>query len=82
MHGMVLSLLTAKPRVKSGLTRAPWQPDEKSVNRGLTKNLEKMPRSAKIKPLRSQVFFLGLCDFGGVEHFVPICPLWQRLVLS
>ena len=53
-HG---AIIIARPRVKSGLTRAPWQPNEKSVNRGLTKNLEKMPRSTKIKPLGSQAFF-------------------------
>jgi hypothetical protein len=36
------------------------------VKSGLTKNLEKMLRSAEIKPLGSQAFFLGLCNFGGV----------------
>ena len=51
------AIITARSRVKSGLTRAPWQPNEKSMNQGLTKNLEKMPRSPKIKPLGSQAFF-------------------------
>jgi hypothetical protein len=45
------------PRLELGGTQTPSKPYEKSVSQGLTKNLEKMPRSTEIKSLGSQAFF-------------------------